>query len=38
MQTPTPLSLSFALRVVLGLLLSALSGLAFLLAFPPYEI
>ena len=38
MQTPSPVSLSFALRVVIGLLLSALSGLAFMLAFPPYEI
>jgi hypothetical protein len=32
------IKLSTAGRIILGLLMSALGGVAFVLAFPPYEI
>lgn len=34
----TTLNLSYPARIILGLLLSICGGLAFMLAFPPYEI
>ena len=38
MKEPKFLIVSNSLRLVIGVLLSALSGVAFMLAFPPYEI
>lgn len=38
MKEPRFLIVSNSLRLVMGVLLSALSGVAFMLAFPPYEI
>lgn len=38
MKQVKPNQLSFAVRLLVGLALSALGGLAFVLAFPPYEL
>lgn len=38
MKQPQPLQLSNPVRILIGVALSVLSGLAFTLAFPPYEI
>jgi apolipoprotein N-acyltransferase len=38
MEKPNSVNLSNPLRILIGLVLSVVSGLAFVLAFPPYEI
>ena len=38
MSDPVSLKLSTPVRVALGLLLAAVGGLAFVLAFPPFEV
>lgn len=38
MKEPKLTNLSNPLRIIIGVLLSVLSGIAFILAFPPYEI
>lgn len=38
MSNPAPIKMSFPVRLLVGILLSAAGGLAFMLAFPPYEI